>query len=177
MRYSIDSPEQLHSNQGRQFESNLMKEICDILKIKKTRTSAYHPQCDGLVERFNRTLLRMLSTTTKDHLFNWENQICKVCMAYNTSVHASTGYTPFFLIFGRQARLPIDLMYGTRENNELSTSDYATQLKKCLDKAYRRAREKLHTSHRCQKECYDKRIHGKPFKEGDLVWLHSPIVL
>ena len=70
-------PEQLHSDQGRQFESTLMKEICDILKIKKTRTSAYHPQCDGLVERFNRTLLSMLSTTTKDHPFNWENQIRK----------------------------------------------------------------------------------------------------
>ena len=61
-------PEQLHSDQGRQFESTLMKEICDILKIKKTRASAYHPQCEGLVERFNHTLLSMLSTTTKDHL-------------------------------------------------------------------------------------------------------------
>ena len=132
-------PEQLHSDQGRQFESTLMKEICDILKIKKTRTSAYHPQCDGLVERFNRTLLSMLSTTTKDHLFNWENQIRKVCMAYNTSVHALTGYTPFYLMFGRQARLPIDLMYGTGDNNELSTSDYATQLKMSLDEAYRQA--------------------------------------
>ena len=74
-----------------------MKEICDILKIKKTRTSAYHPQCDdGLVERFNLTLLSMLSTTTKDHPFNWENQILKVCMAYNTKVHASTGIYHFF---------------------------------------------------------------------------------
>ena len=68
-------------------------------------------------------------------------------------------------------------MYGTGENNELSTSDYATQRKKSLDEAYRIAREKLRTSHRCQKECYDKHIHGKPFKEGDLVRLHSPVVL
>ena len=129
-------PEQLHTDQGRQFESNLMKEICDILKIKKTRTSAYHPQCDGLVERFNRTLLSILSTTTKDHPFNWENQIRKDCIVFNTSVHTSTGYTPFFLMFGCQARLPIDLMYGTGENNELFTSDYATQLKMSLDEAY-----------------------------------------
>lgn len=72
----------------------------------------------------------MLSTTTKDHPFNWENQIRKACMAYNTSVHASTGYTPFYLMFGHKARLPIDLMHGTGENNELSTNDYAVQLKK-----------------------------------------------
>ena len=88
--------------------------------------SAYHPQCDGLVERFNCTLLSMLWTTTKDHPFDWENQIRKVLMAYNTNVHASTGYTQFFLMFGCQAGLPIDLMYGTDQINELSTNDYAT---------------------------------------------------
>ena len=79
-------PEQLHSDQGRQFESSIMKEVCEILGIRKSRTSPYHPQCDGLVERFNRTLLSMLATTTKNHPFNWENQIRKVCMSYNTSI-------------------------------------------------------------------------------------------
>ena len=79
-------PEQLHSDQGRQFESSIMKEVCEILGIRKSRTSPYHPQCDGLVERFNRTLLSMLAMTTKNHPFNWENQIRKVCMSYNTSI-------------------------------------------------------------------------------------------
>ena len=65
-------PEQLHSDQGRQFESHMIREICDILKVSKTCTTAYHPQCDGLVERFNWTLKHMLSTTLKDHPFDWE---------------------------------------------------------------------------------------------------------
>ena len=69
---------------------------------------------DGLVERSNCTLLDMLATTSLSHLFDWEDQPPKVCMAYNTSVHASTGYTPFFLMFGQQARLPVDLVYGAR---------------------------------------------------------------
>ena len=60
-------PEQLHSDQGRQFESDFIKHICKILNVQKTRTSPYHPQCDGLVERFNRTLLHMLATTTREH--------------------------------------------------------------------------------------------------------------
>ena len=169
-------PEQLHSDQGRQFESDLIKHICKILNVHKTRTSPYHPQCDGLVERFNRTLLHMLATTTREHPFDWEDQIRKVCMAYNTSVQASTGYTPFFLMFGRQARLPIDLMYGTGSHSEMPVSEYAAQLKQSLEDAYRLVRAKLAVSHERRQVQYDKRIHGKPFKEGDLVWLHSTVV-
>ena len=71
----------------------------------------YHPQSDGLVERFNRTLLSMLSTTIADHPLDWEDKLRQLCYAYNTSVHSSTGYTPFFLMFGRQARLPVDLAF------------------------------------------------------------------
>ena len=67
MQFSI--PEQLHSDQGRQFESKLIAKICHLLNIEKTRTTPYHPQSDGLVERFNRTLLDMLSTCAKDHPF------------------------------------------------------------------------------------------------------------
>lgn len=169
-------PEQLHSDQGRQFESDLMKEICNLLKIRKTRTSPYHPQCDGLVERFNRTLLDMLATTTRRHPFDWEDHIRKVCMAYNTSIHSSTGFTPFYLMFGREAKLPIDLMYGTGNNNNMTTKEYATQLKKGLEEAYSCAREKLAASHERRKEHYDKRVHGQPFAAGDLVWLHSTVV-
>jgi len=71
-------------------------------------------------ERYNRTLLDMLATW--NHPFAWEDQLLKVCMAYNTSVHASTGYTPFFLMFGRQARMPIDLMYGMGNEKEVPTT-------------------------------------------------------
>ena len=169
-------PEQLHSDQGRQFESELIKEICKLLNISKTRTTPYHQQCDGLVERFNRTLLDMLATTTREHPFDWEDQIRKVCMAYNTSVHSSTGFTPFYLMFGREAKLPIDLMYGTGNNVETPITDYANQLKKSLEGAYNQARQKLGASHERRKGHYDKRIHGEPFQEGDLVWLHSKVI-
>ena len=171
-------PEQLHSDQGRQFESHVIHEICKLLNIKKTRTTPYHPQCDGQVERFNRTLLDMLATTTREHAFDWENQIRKVCMAYNTSVHSSTGFTPFFLMFGRQAKLPIDLMYGSPRNvtDTPPISDYALHLKNSLEDAYSLAREKLGASHKRRKEQYDRRVHGNPFKPADLVWLHSTVI-
>ena len=66
----FSSPEQLHSDEGREFESELLKEVCKLLNIHKRRTTPYHPQSDGLVERFNRTLLHMLATSVKDHPFD-----------------------------------------------------------------------------------------------------------
>ena len=111
----------------------------------------------------------MLATTTQDHPFDWEDQIHKVCMAYNTSVHASTGYTPFFLMFGRQARLPIDLMYATGSHSEVPANEYAATLKQGLEDAYQLVRNKLAVSHERRKEHYDQKVHGKPYHEGDLV--------
>ena len=79
--------------------------MCRLLQIQESRTTPYHPQGDGLVERFNRTLLDMLSTSIKDHRATWEDHVRAVCIAYNTSVQPTTGFTPFYLMFGRQARI------------------------------------------------------------------------
>ena len=167
LRFSI--PEQLHSDQGRQFESRLMSEICSLLGIRKTRTTPYHPQSDGLVERFNRTLLNMLSICCQDHLSTWENQLPKVCMAYNTSIQHSTGFTPFYLMFGRKARLPVDLMYGSCPDELQTPATYASQLQESLQQSYIKVRENMRTAHNRQKDNYDQHVHGKPLQPGDLV--------
>ena len=174
MRFS--PPEQLHSDQGKQFESQLMAELCKLLHIKKTRTSPYHPQCDGMVERFNRTLLNMLAAHCEDHPWDWEQHVHKVCMAYNTSVHSSTGYTPFYLMFGRQARLPVDVIFGTSPSDPQSPSEYAVTLQKHLMSAYESVRKTGNNQHQRQKEYYDKKIHGDPHAVGDLVWVFNPKV-
>ena len=97
---------------GARFESQVMKQMCEILHINKTHTTPYHPQGDGLVERLNRTIQSMLATAVREHSEDWEDHLAKVCFAYNTSEHSSTGFTPFYLMYGRQARLPVDIMYG-----------------------------------------------------------------
>ena len=169
-------PEQLHSDQGRQFESRFLSEVCKLLGIYKTRTTPYHPQCNGLVERFNRTLLNMLSTCVGDYPFDWEHHLRKVCMAYNSGVQMSTGYTPFYLMFGRKARLPLDIMYGTNQPTAVhSMGAYAMQLQNLLLTAYDLVRDHITTQHQRQKTLYDKKVHGKSYKLGDLVWLHSPV--
>ena len=173
LRFS--APEQLHSDQGRQFESKLMAEVCKLLQIHKTRTTPYHPQSDGLVEKFNRTMLAMLATCAKDNPLDWERHVRKVCMAYNTSVQASTGYTPFFLMFGRQARIPVDVIYGTPNNTTQSPNEYAATLGKQMSQAFALARKHSEAKHVRQKEIYDRKVHGKPYQKGDYVWLHSPM--
>ena len=169
-------PEQLHSDQGRNFESALIAEICKLLGIKKSRTTPYHPQSDGLVERLNRTILSMLATSANEHPFSWEDQLRSVCLAYNTSVHPTTTYTPFFLMFGRQVRMPIDLMYGTPSPAPVSVAEYASNLRQALESAYANVRERMDRKLDREKELYDRKVHGKPLEIGDLVWLHCPAV-
>ena len=168
-------PEQLHSDQGKQFELQLLKEICTILRIDKTRTTPYHLQSDGLVEHFSRTLVLMLSTTTDENPFELEDHVQKVCMAYNTSIQSTTGFTPFFLMFRREARLPVDLLFKLPSSSP-SVTDFAACLTKALNKAYELVRENVGMKQQRQTENYDKRIHGKPFMKKDLVWLHNPRV-
>ena len=147
--FRFSPPEQLHSDQGKQFESELLAEL---LGINKT------PQSDG---RFNRTLLSMLATAGTEYPFNWQEHLRPLCMAYNTSVHPTTG---FFLMFGRQARMPIDVAYGPPPSTTASSpSEFATQLRQRLQKAYERVREKL------GQRLYD------PYAPDDLVWLHSQV--
>ena len=173
LRFAV--PEQLHSDQGRQFEAQVITEICKLLKIHKTHTTPYHPRGDGLVERFNRTLLNMLAICAKDHPFDWEHHIRPVCMAYNSSVQSSTSYTPFYLMFGHQARLPVDIMYRPIEQQVQSYGEYAKLLKNRLQTAFDLVKQHVTKAHQHQKEFYDQKIHGKPYTAGDLVWLHSPV--
>ena len=162
-------PEQLHSDQGRHFESELIEEKCKLLEIRKSRTTPYHPQENGMVERFNRTLLDMLATTAHNHPSDWDLYIRKVCLAYNSSIHSSTGFSPFFLMFGREVKLPIDLMYGSNPFEQTTLPEYAQKRKDGLENAYCLGRERCEAEHKRQKSIYDERVHGKPFNCGDLV--------
>ena len=99
-------PESIHTDQGRQFESDLIKHLCSSLGIEKTRISPYHAQSDSMVERLNRTLSKYMYQSGGE----WDQYLPQVELAYNSSIHSGTGFSPFFLAHGREPNLPVDTM-------------------------------------------------------------------
>ena len=141
-------PESLHSDQGRIFEAKLFTSLTKLLQIDKTRTTAFHPQSNAVIERTNRTLLNMLAKTTDKHQRNWSELLPYVMLAYRTSVHESTSYTPYFLLFGHEATLPIDLQFPPPSDATWTNyHEYVAETRLRFHTAYEQARQYL-TGHR-----------------------------
>ena len=100
-----------------------------MLGISKKRTTPHHLQGDGLVERLNHTPVSMLSVVVQDRHHEWEDHLRATCMAYNTSVQSTNGFTPFYLMFGREARMLLDMMFGHAHSSpeRVSDSEYAVR--------------------------------------------------
>ncbi len=143
----------LHTDQGRNFESRLFKEVCGLLGIEKTRTTAYRPQSDGLVKRANRTIECMLSLFTSRNQEDWDTWLPILLMAYRSIVQNSTGYTPNMLMLVKEVDLPIDLIIGRPPNDERSYTEYVEALWESMEVAHEYTRDSLMASHNTRKGC------------------------
>lgn len=169
-------PSVLHSDQGRNFEAKVFSEMCQKLGIHKTRTTPLHPQSDGLVERFMRTLGAQLALTTARDQRDWDVQLPLVLLACRSAVQESTGCTPALLMLGRELRTPAELTYGRPPDCPAAPPgpEYARKLQDRMDAAYRFAREQAKSAGIRQKRGYDVHVHGTHFTAGDLVWVYGP---
>lgn len=168
-------PARIHSDQGRDFESKLIKDLLMMLGIRKSRTSPYHPQGDPQPERFNRTLLSMLGTLDPKQKQRWSQKISQLVHAYNCSQNDATGYSPYLLMFGREARLPVDICFGVAEDNQTTKSyhQYVAKLKKDLQRAYSLATEASDKNHQRNKKAHDKHVKEQVLDKGDRVLLRN----
>lgn len=167
----------IHSDQGREFENGLMHSMCDLLGCTKTKTAPYHPASDGMIERFNRTCVMMLSMFVNDRRDNWDELLPFVMHAYRTSVHESTGYSPFRLMMGEECSLPADVM--TPELRALRLSDkvphpFASWVRDALEVAYDHVRESLGRSAGRRKRLYDLKATERKFPLRSWVLRYYP---
>ena len=167
-------PARLHSDQGRNFESQVIKELCAIANVDKTRTTPYHPMGNGMPERFNQTLLNMLGTLEEDKKSDWKTYVPPLVHAYNSTRHETTGFSPHYLMFGRHPRLAVDAFLGIKPGNESSDkSKYVSNLKKRLDFAYRTASKEARRQSRRHKTIYDLRVRESQLLPGDRVLVRN----
>ena len=140
-RYGV--PWELHSDQGRCFESDLLKHLSHLLGINRTRTTPYHPQSDGQVERFMRYLGSGLAKLTAVDQRNWDEAVPWIAYSYRATEHSATQYTPAEVFLGRNVLLPVDLVTGKREPSRAELPEQMTEIRTRVDKVWTDVRGKL----------------------------------
>uniref|UniRef100_A0A8C1WAH7 Gypsy retrotransposon integrase-like protein 1 n=1 Tax=Cyprinus carpio TaxID=7962 RepID=A0A8C1WAH7_CYPCA len=166
-------PGRIHHDQGREFENSLFQKLQSYCGIRHSRTTPYHPQANP-AERFNRTLLGMLRTLEETEKSNWAEHLNKVVHAYNSTVHESTGFSPFFLLFGREPVLPIDLVLPTKQvKNTQSHTDYAEKWKRSMQEAYEIAKKNMKKAAARGQRNYNRKAWSSVLEPGDHVLVRN----
>ncbi len=153
----------------------MFQEFCRLLDIDKIRTTAYKPSTNGNVERFHRTLNSMLAKVVAHNQRDWDLHLPAVLAAYRSSRHESTGFSPNFMLFGRENRAPLDLVLPDSPDGPCrGPSQYVDDIRKRITCAHAEARESLGRAAETRKQYYDRFVHARTFKVGDWVWKYYP---
>lgn len=168
-------PEALLTDRGTNLLSHLMKDLCALLGIKKLNTTAYHPQCDGMVERFNRTLKTILRKHAAKFGNQWDKYLSGVLWAYRNTPHESTGEKPSYLLFGMDCRAPTEAALLPLTPPQLTdVEDYREQLVLSLSSARDLAAKCVQAAQKRYKQQYDKKAKPCDLKTGSWVMVYFP---
>ena len=168
-------PAELLSDRGSAFLSVLLQEVYQLLGTHKVSTTAYHPQTDGLVERFNRTLIDMLAKTVEKNGRDWDQHLPHVLFAYRASPQESTKESPFFLLYGRDPQLPTEAALNhPKTRYQVDLDDYKLELTDSLTQAWKLAQSQIKKAQKHQKLYYDRHAKTPTFCVGDRVFVYMP---
>ncbi|CAF0929655.1 unnamed protein product [Brachionus calyciflorus] len=178
---------------GTNFQAELLRKIYELLDVNQLRTTAYHPECDGLTERFNPTLKTMISCFVNEHQNDWDELLPFLAFAYNTSTHATTNYTPYEVMFGRAQKIPLDLVIeenlvngegvltANDNNNQDNNYDEATkvdfyvkELKEKFLEVYNCVQNNTDSKVKKTKFYHDRNLKPNDYKVDELVMLNVP---
>jgi hypothetical protein len=168
-------PEKLLSDNGRSFTSQQMINFCNFWGVKKINSSAYHPQSNGLIERYNKSIIQILKCYVLKAPEEWDNYVPLAVAAYNSSVHRITNCTPYLAFFGRKPTTTLNNLQPRRfEDGDISEYIIRMQREKAhIDKIIA---ERQEYARQYSKDAYDKTAGGDCFKEGDYVYLYNTAV-
>lgn len=166
-------PQRLHSDQGRSFEGQVVQELCKIYGITKTRTSAYRPQGNGQCERYNRTLHDRLRTLPVEKKLKWPELLPEIVFSYNCTPHSSTYYSPHYLFFGREPRMPVDHLLGTDDTEEYQSHEWIAEHYERLREAFKQAASNTEKEALRRKAYADQRANANDLPIGARVFLKN----
>ena len=164
-------PEKILSDQGQNFESLLISELCELTQIKKLRTRPYRPEGNGSCERFNRTLISMLGTLPEDFKSKWTQHISTLTYADNCTHSNATRFSPYYLLYGRHPLLPIGIEFSVfvSELSKAVTYKYIQEIRKSLENAFQKANAFCEKEALRSKQRFDKTARSSKLLPGDLV--------
>ena len=165
------TPRIIHTDQGPNFESKLWTELCQRLGIEKTHTNPYRPQSDGMVEKFNSTLINSLKAFMDDNRTNWDDMAVYIASAYRGTEHASTHISPDVMLHGQDKIMAPDMVYGVQPNSvDLPCEHVYVEGTRCnLHKAHEYARQSLGKAAVYQKRYYDTGLCERVYQPGAIV--------
>ena len=165
------APAYLISDQGKAFMGHVITHLCELYGVQKLRTSPYHAQTNGQVERMNQTIIRMIGKLEEDKKACWSKHLPELLMAYNATCSAVTRYSPYYLLFGRRPRIPVDYLFPTLRDSPHQTKMEVSvaAMQKRLKEAFAVAR--CLTSEEAAKQCryYDRKAGAVALQPGDVV--------
>jgi hypothetical protein len=170
----VGTPDKILTDQGSNFLSDVFRNTCKMLKIKKLQTTPFHPETNGGLERSHRVLKEYLRHYINEDQTNWDEWIPYSVYAYNTSIHTATGYTPFELVYGFKATMP-SVLQGN-PSVQYNYEDFLMEIKNRLQTAHSVARERLVNAKMKSKEYYDKAARESTLRVGDRVLLYDETV-
>ena len=173
------APMRLHSDKGRDFESKVIEQLCKMYGVKKSRTTSYNPKGNGQTERFNRTMHNLLRSLPEQKKRKWPEFLPELVFVYNSTVHSSTGFSPYYLMYGRDPRMPRDMLPRVdeeEEGTEGNPMNWVSQHQRRLQEAYQFASRRLEQAAKLRNLYANRKAKDVPLYVGQRVIIkqHPP---
>ena len=168
-------PSYLVSDQGKAFTGHLISNLCELYGVQKLRTLPYHAQTNGQVERMNQTIIRMINKLEQDKKVCWSEHLPEMLAAYNGTRSSVTGYSPYFLLFGRKSRMPVDCLFPTLHDSphQAKMEVSVAAMQKRSKEAFAVARHLTSQEAARQRHYYDRKAGAVALQPGDIVMVRT----